>query len=82
MCRGRALEALGRIDEARTAYAAVVARNSYGEAVYRHAMLTAQAGDREAARAALERMVREAGMAPRRDKKWIKQARAMLRGLG
>lgn len=76
--RGRALESLGRIEEARDAYAKVVARHTYGEAVYRHAMMLEKTGDGLAAIAALDRMVREASLAPRKDRQWIRRARTEL----
>jgi hypothetical protein len=76
--RGRALETLGRIEEARDAYGQVVARHTYGEAVYRHAVLQAKTGNTAAAITALERMVREAAMAPRRDRPWIRLAKTEL----
>ncbi len=75
-----ALSSAGKKSEAIDVYTAILERHNYPEAVLRHALLVAERGDRASARAALERLVREAQAhtPPRKDRKWIREAKKEL----
>jgi hypothetical protein len=82
LLRAKALEKLGRNDDALQAYAEIAGKLSGLEGRFRYAHLLAQTGNTEEARRLLNAMLTDAkrmsSLAKRREKKWIQLARKAL----
>ncbi len=81
----QAYEAANRRDEAFQACGKAVGMTNIAEAVYRHAMMLVERGEKNEAKTQLKRLVHEASafphFKPSRDRKWIGEAKKALKSL-
>ena len=79
MALGRALAEAGRAEEALAQFDEVLLANNYPEAVVRRAGVLNTLGRTAEAKDSLTRLVREEALFARKDRKWVKQARRMIK---
>lgn len=86
MALAETLTAVGRIEEALAAWRQVLTEHTYARARVQLAELLARQGDREAARKEVREVLADEAHTPefqrRRDRVWIRRAKALLRQLG